>query len=224
VEKATVCAANEIRHAANQARQKIGPAGWKDLEAAFLGVATDCTDASEPDASDKCDKAVKKLDGELQKTAASSPAAAKVPRIVPESITEDAKKRIAPFLKAKGPTAADKAYVAKRNDPSASPDDVFAACQASAEDADKAAKAFDKADEPIRLIAVTRKMSMDSQCNALTATSNLAKEVKDCATPKKAKTVECKLSCSKAKQRIEEGLPAAAFKPLEKDVADNCKE
>jgi len=221
LEKATICSANEIRHAANQARQKIGPAGLKDLEAALLAVATDCTDASEPEAADKCNAAVQKLDAELKKTADANPSA-KIPRIGPEAITEDAKKRITPFLKAKGPSAAEKAYVVKRADAAASEDDVIAACQAAAEEADKAAKAFDKADEPIRLIAVTRKMSMDSQCGALTATGNLEKDVKDCR--KKPKTIECKLACSKAKQRIEDGLPAAAFTPLEKDVADICKE
>src|SRR5262249_34685012 len=154
----------------------------------------------DPAALTKCNGAVKALDDALAKSAAAASAAGvatKYTRIATEFVTEDAKKAIGPFLKARGPSAAEKAYVAKRSDANVAVADLVSACQAAADDAGAVAKAYDQADEPVRLIAVTHKMSLDSQCNALNSVDKMGKDVNDCR--KKAKTPDCKIACGKAK-------------------------
>jgi hypothetical protein len=166
---------------------------------------------------------VKALDASLEKTGAAAAAmgvAGKYPRIAPDSVTPEAQAAIAPYLRARGPGAAEKAYVEKRQDPKASVADVIAACQAAQVDADAAASAFEKADEPIRLTAATRKMARDSQCRRLGELEGLNKDLVDCK--KKAKSTECKIVCGKVKGWIEEGLPAAAFTPIQKEYTDIC--
>ena len=226
-ERAQAAAANEIRHAANGAAQNVeraGAAGTKDIEAALKGVSVACADATEVDALAKCAAAVKALDealvkGDAARTAAG--AATKIPRVAEASITENAKKAIAGFLKAKGPGPAESAYITKRADPAASAADVISACQSAAGEAEATQKQFERADEPIRLVAVTHKMSVDSQCNRLSTAEGLRKDVADCK--KKAKSSECKVTCGKAKNMLDDGLPAATFEPLAKDYAAICE-
>ncbi|MCK6589436.1 MAG: hypothetical protein HUU21_04165 [Polyangiaceae bacterium] len=222
-DRSTAYAAEEIRHVANSARQSIkgdSPV-IKDLVTALQNVSTSCTGAEDPEAIGKCSDSVDKLNETLKKSeSASQGGAVKFPRVGPESVTEQAKKEIAAFLKAKGPGDATKAYVAKRSDANVSPADLSSACQAAMDEAGSAAMQFEKAAEPIRLIAVTRKMSMESQCGLLNATETLHKDLKDCR--KKAKTPDCKAVCGKAKARVDDGIPAAAFLPLEKDFAEIC--
>lgn len=228
VEKATLYAANEIRYAANGAKQKIernSAASTKDLIAALQTIAGACAEASDDEKLEKCAAAVGALDAALQKTEAAGAAAGvttKYPRVAPEAITEEAKKAIAPFLKARGPGAAETAYQAKRSDAAVSMSDVISACQAAADETDGVSRAYEKADEPIRIIAVTHKMSVDSQCNGLKAAEAIHKDVNDCR--KKAKSSECKIVCAKAKTVLDDGIPAAAFAPLEKDYAEICAE
>lgn len=223
-DRATTFVGEEIRHAANKARQTLSGDSpvVKDLVAALTPITASCAGVEDPEASAKCADAITKLDEALKKAEAASNGAVKFPRVAPESVTADAKKAIEPFLRAKGPGPAGKTYAEKRGDPKASFDDVSGACQAALGEADAAQAAFEKAAEPLRLIAVTRKMSMESQCNLLTATDTLRKEVNECR--KKAKSAECKVSCGKAKARVEDGIPAAALESLAKDVADICKE
>ncbi len=226
LDKSTLAAANEIRYAANKARQKLEVSSanaTKDLQGALKAVTEACADAVEPGTLTKCAGTVKALDAALEKTGAAAAAmgvAGKYPRVAPESVTDEARAAIAPFLKAKGPAAAETAYVAKRSDPKASPADVMGACQAAQGDADDAARNFEKADEPIRLVAVTRKMARDSQCRRLDELQNLGKDLIDCR--KKTKSTECRIVCGKVKNWIDDGLPAAAFTPVEKDYADIC--
>jgi hypothetical protein len=226
LERAAAAAADEIRHAANGARQNIdrsGAAATKDLVAALAAVSAACTEAGDPAAVEKCSASVKALDGALQKTGAAAAAAgvtAKYPRVAPESITDDAKKAIAPFLKAKGPGPAETAYWGKRADEKIAVADLVSACQAAADEIGATSQAFEKAAEPLRLIAVTHKMSIESQCNGLNATEAVRKDLQDCR--KKAKSSECAIVCGKAKTIVDDGVPAAVFASLEKDYADIC--
>jgi hypothetical protein len=225
LQKAGACAAGEIRFAANTARQKIklsSPA-TKDLEAALVDISKACTEATDSSAFDQCDASVKALDAALGKAsdaASSAGATAKFRRIAPDAITDEAKKTIAPFLKALGPGPVEQAYFVKRSDEKASFDDVVGACQAASEEAAKVGAAFEHADEPLRLVAVTHKLSLDSQCNALNAADGLKKDLADCK--KKAKSTECKVVCSKVRTRVEEGLPAAVFATMEPDANRIC--
>jgi hypothetical protein len=226
-ERAAACAANEIRHAANGARQKLKSDAptTKILEPAMSAVTTSCTDASEATGVEKCRAAVKALDEALAKSGTESAAAgvtAKFPRVAPESVTPEAKAAMAQFLRARGPGAAEQAFMTKRADPKVTVADLTSACEAASGEAGDVAAVLEKAEEPLRLVAVTHKMSLDSQCRALTTTEGLRKEVEGCK--KNAKTTECAIVCGKAKVRLEDGIVAAAFSPFEKEVADTCKE
>jgi hypothetical protein len=227
LDRALTAAANEIRHAANGASQNVeraGAAGTKELETALKAVAGACAEAQEPEAFTKCNVSLTALDAALAKADTARVAAGastKIPRIAPESVTEEAKKAMAGFLKVKGPNPAEAALMAKRADPAASTADVITACQAAADEADAISKQFEKAEEPLRLVAVTHKMSADSQCGQLTAAETLRKELGDCK--KKAKSSECKIVCAKTKGIIDDGLPAASFEPMTKEYAAICE-
>lgn len=227
LDRAMGAAANEIRHAANAARQNVeraGAAGTKDLEAALKGVTAVCMDTQEPEVVAKCATAVTALDAALEKAEAARTAAGAakpVPRIAPASITADAKKAVDSFLRARGSGPAEATFVAKRADASAAVADVVAACQAAGSEAEATQKQFERADEPIRLVAVTHKMAIDSQCNKMNAAETLRKEVLDCK--KKAKSSECKVTCGKAKVMIDDGVPAAAFESFPKEYAEICE-
>jgi hypothetical protein len=229
VEKASLAAGNEVRHAANGAKQKlerVAKEATKDLQVALEAVATACTEPDEPEKQERCAKSAEALEPALQKAdaAAAAAGAGKYPHVGPEAITEEAKKAIAGLLRTKGPGPAEKAYFEKRLDPNASTADVLTACQTAQGEIDAMAKAFEKADEPIRLVAVTHKMSLDSQCNNLNGAENMRRELEACKKPGKAKTPECKLVCSKVKALVADGVPAAAFAPLGKEYDETCEE
>jgi hypothetical protein len=225
LQKAGACAAGEIRFAATGARQKLdtSAAATKEVGAALAEISKVCADAAEETAFATCDAAVKALDAALVKASAAATAAGaagKLPRVGAETVTDEARKAIAPFLKALQPGPAEQAYFAKRADTKASFNDVLGACQAAGEEAAGMGKAFEHADEPLRLIAVTHKLSIDSQCRTLEATEPMRKDLSDCR--KKAKSSECKIVCAKVRSRIEEGVPAAVFATLEPDADTIC--
>jgi hypothetical protein len=182
-----------------------------------------CADADDQDKLAKCSDAVKALDAALDKANAAAAAmgvTAKYPRVAPDAVTDEARNAMASFLKARGPGAAEKAFVEKRSDPKATQADVIAACQAAQDDSNAAAQAFEKADEPIRLTAATRKMAIDSQCRRLGEIDGLSKDLAGCR--KKPKSADCKVVCGKMKIWVEDGYPAAAFVPVTKDYDEIC--
>jgi hypothetical protein len=225
LQKAGACAAGEIRFAATGVRQKLDSSApaTKEIGAALAEISKVCADAAEETAFATCNGAVLALDAAIVKATAAATAAGaagKLPRVAPEAVTEEAKKAISPFLKALKPGPAELAYFTKRSDDKAAFNDVLSACQAASEEAAGMAKGFEHADEPLRLIAVTHKLSIDSQCHTLEATEPMRKDLSDCR--KKAKSSECKVVCAKVRTRIEEGLPAAVFATLEADADTIC--
>ncbi|HVY45374.1 MAG TPA: hypothetical protein VHB21_05820 [Minicystis sp.] len=221
-ERAAAAAANEIRHAANSARQKIrtdwGPVAG-DVQKALVDVLSACADATEDAQFAKCDKSVGALDETLGKAQLTS--GVTFPRLATATPSEASKKAIEKLARAAGPLAAEKTFLAKRADASASAADVVNACQNAAAEIDQIQPDYEKADEPIRIVAVTHKMNIDAQCHTIGETDDLQKEVVACKkTPKKHECVE---TCGKAQARIDEGVPAAAFASLAKDVEASCK-
>jgi hypothetical protein len=169
---------------------------------------------------------VKAADGALEKFAAAAAAAgvtAKPARIGPDAITEEAKKSIAPYVKARGPSKAEMDFAAKRADPKASMDEVINACRAALQEAETIAGTYEKGEQFLREISATHKMSLDSQCGGLATAQTVHKEIGECGK-KKSKSTECKISCGKGKTILDDGIPAAAFAGLEKDHAEFCKE
>lgn len=227
MQRATELAATEIRHAANGARQRVdrgdSPA-TKALAEAFAAISTACTDANEQAKLDACVAKVKGLDDALGKFEAACTAAgitAKIPRVGPAAVTDDAKKAIASYVKARGPGKAETAFFAKCADEKATVAAVIEACKAAATETEQVADGYEKADEPIRVLSATHKMSVGAQCNALAAIETAQKEVLDCK--KKPATPECKNSCAKVKTILDDGIPAAAFASLPKEYADICE-
>lgn len=226
MQRATELAANEIRHTANGARQRVdhgdSPA-TKALAEAFAAVSTACVDANEQAKLDACTAKVKALDDALAKFEDACRAVgvtAKVPRVGPAAITDDAKKAVAPYAKARGPGKAEAAFYVKCADATATVSAVIDACKAAATETEQVADAYEKAEESIRVLAATHKMSVGAQCNALTATETAQKEVIDCK--KKRTSPECKISCAKAKTILDEGIPAAAFANMAKEHDEIC--
>jgi hypothetical protein len=226
MQRATEQAANEIRHVANGARQRVDKGDsptTKALADAFAAISTACTDANEDAKLDGCKAKVKALDEALGKYEAACTAAgitAKVPRVGPAAVTEDAKKAIASYVKARGPGQAESAFYAKSADEKATVAAVIEACRAAATEAEQVANTYEKADEPIRVLSATHHMSINAQCNALAALETGQKEVAAC---KNKKTPECSTSCAKVKTVLDDGIPAAAFGSLAKEYADICE-
>ena len=226
MQRATELAATEIRHVANGARQRVDKgdsAATKALSEAFAAISTACTDANEQPKLDACTAKIKALDEALGKFEAAGTAVgltAKVPRVGPAAVTDDAKKAIASYVKARGPGQAESAFFAKCADEKATVTAVIEACRAAATETEQVANAYEKADEPIRVLSATHNMSVGAQCNALTAVETVQKEVVAC---KKKKTPECNTSCAKAKTILDDGIPAAAFATLPTEYADSCE-
>jgi hypothetical protein len=227
MQRATEQAATEIRHIANGARQRIDHGDsptTKALAEVFGAISTACTEANEQPKLDACTAKVKALDDALGKFEAACTAAgitAKVPRVGPAAVTDEAKKTAAAYVKARGPGQAETAFLAKCADEKATVASVIEACRAAATEAEGIADGYERAEESIRILSATRKMSVASQCNALTATETVQKEVIDCK--KKPTSTECKTSCGKAKTILDDGIPAAAFASLAKEYADICE-
>jgi hypothetical protein len=221
-ERAAAAASNEIRNAANDARQKIpstaGAVG-ADITKALNDTAGACADATDDAGFAKCLAAVASLDDGLGKAQATS--GVNFGKVASATPTDASKKAVARLDKVKGPGPAEKTFFDKRADAAASAKDVIAACQAAAQEVDTITNQFEKADEPIRVTAVTHKMNIDAQCHRMEVLADLQTNVVDCKkTPKKP---DCVTACGKAKAEIEEGVPAAAYETLTKAVADTCK-
>ncbi len=226
MQRATEQAATEIRHAANGARQRVdvNVPTTKALSEAFAAVATACTDANEQPKLDGCTAKVKALDealGKFEDACRAAGLTAKVPRVGPAAITDDAKKAIASYVKARGPGKAEAAFLAKCADEKATVSAVIEACRAAATEAEQIADGYEKAEESIRILSATHKMSIGAQCNALGGIEVAQKEVVDCK--KKPTTPECSISCAKVKTVLDDGIPAAAFASLPKEYADTCE-
>src|SRR5262245_19445744 len=96
-ERVWLQAANEIRFSANRARQnmQVEAPATKPLMDALKAVTASCADLQDPSGLDKCGAMVTALDEVLKKAGEAAAAAgvtAKIPRVGPEAITEDAKK------------------------------------------------------------------------------------------------------------------------------------
>jgi hypothetical protein len=222
LDRGTIFAANEIRHVANHTRQRLQRAGGADeLKSSFGDVAAACADIKDETALGKCTASVKALDEALGQ--AGGKTSAKIPRVGPDAITADAKKAIDPFVKAQAPSDLEKAFVEKRADPKVSAADTATACENAAMSLEQIARAYDKADEDLRLVAVTRHMSLQSQCNKVRAADVLHKELVECGK-KKPLSDECKTACGRAKGIVTAGVPAASLKQMETDHAEICED
>ena len=226
--RACAHAANEIRHAANGARQRLGRstnASIKELAGAFAEVSKICADLEgNPEELAKCKDAVNVLDGKLQdhaSKASKAGATAKFPRVAPEFVTDRARESIKLFLQAKGPGPQEKKYLDSRRDPKAAPADITMGCDAAAQEAQVTMDLMAKSgNEDVRKVSAHHKAAVDGQCNRVKDSASLlgglqtCKEREDDVKKDEELQAECKLACSKVKGRIDDGVRAAAFEPM----------
>jgi hypothetical protein len=226
-DRAGTAAANEIRHEATATRQalkKLGSPAMEGLEKAFDDVSAKCADVKEVEKMPGCITSVKGLDTALEKAGADASAAgssAKFPRVGKDAITKEGEAATQKLATARGPGPEETAYRKVRGDAKASFDTLDAACQKAQQESDDIAVQYENADEPVRLVAVTRKMGMASQCKKLRTASAARTEMEVCKT--KPKSTECAVGCGKVKAVIDEGIPAAHFEVLKKEQEDACK-
>ena len=228
-------AANEVRHAANGASQRLARSkseALKPLADAFTAVAKTCAEVEGDEAAAVCKGEVAKLEKALADSSDKAKAAGATGTfsVIGEgSIDDGAKKAVADFLTALGPGEQEKKYLAMRRDESVKPDDLAAACDAAAMEAGTTmttVKAL--GNEEVHKVAAHHKAAVDGQCvrmkelAALVATLDGCREKVD--KKEKFDEAECKLACSKVKGRVDRGIPAAPFERLVKDQEGLCKE
>lgn len=240
VDEAMWQAADEIRHACNRARQmgnRTGSTVAKSLEQPFLEVAKACAAPEEPDDVERCKKAVLKLDTQLAETAAASMAAGvtkKFPRIAPETVTDKAKKKIAPYLSAKGPTKTEKEYWALRAKQDTTVQELIMACRAAEGEANTVMLGFEKTDETLHKLAAKHKIAVEAECNRLNYVANTqdgitkCREEPDKPPPKRTKEEKeefeklCKLNCANGRKIVADGVPAAVFTKMKDEYDEIC--
>ncbi len=226
-DRAGTAAANEIRHEATATRQalkKLGASSLAALETAFDDVSAKCADVKEVEKMPACITAIQGLDKALEGATAAATAAgssSKFPRIGKDAITKEGQAATQKLATARGPGPEETAYRKVRGDAKATFDALDAACQKAQQESDDIAVQYENADEPVRLVAVTRKMGMASQCKKLRTASAARTEMEVCKT--KPKSTECAVGCGKVKAVIDEGIPAAHFETLKKEHEDACK-
>ncbi|MBW2523306.1 MAG: hypothetical protein JRI23_03985 [Deltaproteobacteria bacterium] len=242
VDEAMFQAANEIRHAANRARQvgaRTGSVVANELTQPFLDVAKACAAPEEPAHVARCKKAVEKLDGELAKMAAKSMAAGvttKFPRVASEHVTDKAKKAAEWYMKAKGPSETEKKYRATRVSDKAEVQELIMSCRAAEGEANTVMLTLEKKDETLHKLAAKHKIAVEAECNRLNFVANTHDEINNCREDpdkpapklskeeKEEKEKKCKLACANGRKIVTDGIPAAAFKKLETDYKEVCEE
>ena len=234
LDRAAQYAANEIRHAANGASQKVAKSkseGIKALTAVLDNVSRTCAEVEGDEQVGKCRDAVSALDAALQEHASKASAAgvtAKFPRIAPEFITEKAKVALAMFNEARGPGPVEAKYLEQRRDTKVTPDELASACEAGAAEATATLNKMEKTgDAEIRKVAAHHKAALDGQCNRMKDAASLVSTIVQCmATEKKDEEMEaaCRLACSKIRGRVERGIPTAGLERLSKDYEEGCQD
>lgn len=223
LDRATVYAANEIRHAANGLRQRMQRKGGAtaDALAESLGpVANACADVPSPEGLTKCRDAVGAIEAALGK--AETDGGQKLVRVGPASVTEAGKKSLEAFLEVRGPGEAEKAFVKKRGDAKAKLSEVASACEAAAFGLEATANKYEKGDEDLRLVAVTHHQAFQAQCTKIRRAEVTWANVQGCE--KKPDEPDCKIACGKAKAMIKGGVHAAALEKITEDVEKFCED
>ncbi len=226
--RAATAAANSVRFeatTASQALQKAAAPLSAGVMDALGAVSKACMDATDADKVKGCAASIAALDQALEKAnadPATGAAGVKFPRVGKDSITKDAAAATRDLVSARGPGPAEAEFRKKRGDAKATFDEVDAACAKADQEADAIAQQYENAEEPIRLVAVTRKMSMASQCKRLRAAMAAREEMAVCK--KKPKSSECAQACGKVKSVIDDAIPAAALASLPKEQEEACKQ
>jgi hypothetical protein len=236
-------AANEIRHAANVARQRRPMSSvTQSLVPALEQISIVCADADEPSDLDKCRERVLELDKLLadhERKAVEAGAQGKLPRVAPAFVTAAAKTALARFQRAAGPSDAERKYLAMYADTSVTADPLIASCDAVAAEADGVFRELERAGDPdLQKLGAIHKLAVEAQCNRLKAVDGLAKGLADCADKldkkpgqkpptkeeREAQERACIDLCANVATLVREGVPAAAFEFIKEKQSPTCEE
>jgi hypothetical protein len=235
--KAAFHAANEIRHATNAASQKFKRAKNKvlnTLSSELTKTTKACATPDEMPEVMRCKKQVDELNKVLEKLAGEAKTAGATgtfPIIGPASVTETAKKKIAPYKEALGPGKLELVHWATLKDEKATTSDVLTNCRAAHRESETVWENFENADPEVRKLAAIHMLAVKAQCDQAETTDGVLMGVRTCAEKysddykkkiEEEEEQECKLVCANAKTRIKRGLEAAAFATLEKEYEDLC--
>ncbi|HZO16409.1 MAG TPA: hypothetical protein VFB62_24210 [Polyangiaceae bacterium] len=239
-------ACDEVRHAANRARQTGKSSVTKELVPLLENIARACADPDELPAVDKCRAQVKAFDtalGQHAEKAAAAGASGKFPRVAPEYLTNKAKASLAEFKSAIGPSEGEKKYLVKRPDKNVAPADLISGCQAAATEATDIMNQFEKAGQPeLKKLAAIHKLAIDSACHKLETADGLKQGVIQCRERKEKNKgkpkppppppgsdipdpeEECQRICAQAETLIKQGIPAATFADMEEIHKEACED
>jgi hypothetical protein len=221
-------AANAIRFAATSARQRAKSPVTKELKDLLNAVARDCTEALEDAPIAKCKLAINALDAELEKkgkAASEAGAAGKMPRINPEAITDRAKKELELYTKALGPTPKESSLLKNLEKADADVIQMIGECHEAAEEQKEiTAATYENKDEDMRKLSVVHMFAIEAICRSLERVEALRNDLLPCKEKKNKETPECVLACSKAKNLIVEGMPAAALEVFPTQYKETCEE
>jgi len=228
LQEASRHAANEIRHTANLARQRVVSPVSLGLTKPLVDVAVACARPRDDAAVAHCVEVVQDLAAAFEQTAQKGKALglAAFPLIGEKgTVTEAAKKAIAPFERAVGPGKTEKDYFAKRGDSKVTAGELVMACQASAAEAEAVMRGFDGKNEDLHKVAAIHQQSLIAQCAKLGLADSVTQGIKDChkEMKKPEPSQECKLACAKAEALLKEGVPAAVFAGVEESYPAECE-
>ncbi|MBM4360038.1 MAG: hypothetical protein FJ096_18185 [Deltaproteobacteria bacterium] len=223
-DRSATFAANGIRHAANNARQKLQAESSSiaaTLADPFVAVTRACADLPDLESAAKCTKAVQALDAALQDTggkAASAGVPEAFPRIGEKAVNDLAKKEVAPLAQAMGGGKAELAFFATLEDAAASPQAVVDGCQGAEDEGTSNMRAVEKIDEEVRKVAAVHREMLKAVCARIGRADKARSELDACVKEKekskalpKERDDECRRVCTAGDAVIKEGIPAATY-------------
>jgi hypothetical protein len=231
LDRAVTFAANETRHAANGASQRIARSKSEAVKAfatPFENVAKTCAEVEGDEAAGKCKEAVSALEKAMEEANSKAKAAGATgsfAKLEPGSIDDAAKKLVADYLMARGPGKAEEKYLEKRRVKDTKGADLAAGCDAAASEAGAMMKTIKAmGNEELHKVAAHHKAAVDGQCNRMKELAGIVEVLEACGKEEGApEEAECTLACSKAKGRMKHGIPAAPFERLEADYKEVCE-
>lgn len=232
LDRAVTFAANEVRHAANGAAQRLARSEAEEVKALakpFEEVTKACANVEGDEAAAKCKAQVEALEKALKEAnekAKAAGATATFPPVEESSITDEAKKLLAQYDEARGPGEQEQKYFEMRRDESVKHTDLAMACTAAATEATATFNKYKASgNEELHKVSAHHKAALDGQCNRMKGLAGIVDVLVACKEEAGApEEAECTLACKKTKGRIEQGIPAAPFERLKKDYEEACEE
>ncbi|MEM1031960.1 MAG: hypothetical protein AAGN82_16550 [Myxococcota bacterium] len=226
---ASYFAANAIRHAANDGRQKAkrsDSAAAKSLVDPMTAIAVACATPEDRESVEKCKAAVAAFDEQLATTAEKAKAAgsaATIPRVSEAAVDDAAREEVALFVAAKGPNPAETALLTAMKDEKVTPKQLLDGCQKTMTELDGVLGKLASKPEDLKKVAIVHKEKVKAWCVRMGDMAAILQALEGpCAD--NASTDDCKEMCAKGRRRLSQGTVAAAFERLKEVRAEVCED